>query len=649
MVLALARPEVNELLSKLGAWRGVQEIRLKDLSRRAGERLVRQVLGDGVGAETVERLVDRADGNAFYLEELIRAVAEGKGEALPETVLAMVEMRLSRLDAAARRALRAASVFGEACWAGGVAALLGGATHAMFVSEWLTRLSEQEVLVARTESRFPGEREFAFRHALLREGAYAMLTEADRTLGHKVAGQWLDEHGETDRMVLAGHFERGAEPARAAAAYLSAAEQAIASGDAAVTAARARRGLACAGSGDVRAGLLGVLCEALTWTPQTWHTTIPYAEEVMRISPRGSLRWAQGAFAKIGATFIAGRYDELLATGQTLQATEPCEEALRPFTLALMAVTSVFDLRGRVREGTACMNRLAYVLNSFERPMPLASMWWNAMSAQRKAHANEDPWGALQCANASLSLAKSLNYDLLVSSSQLVQGLNLWFLGVSREAARVLSGLSPIVDTGVAVVCALRRFSLAWLRADEGAFDEARLLATELRDFGREHHLPLDEGRGRWVLAEVLRRAGDTDGAEREVEAARVLLGAASPLDYPGVLATLAALRLAQGRAADALAVAEEALSRNRAQGGACGMFRGAWVRLVHAEALHAAGAPAAARDAIAAAREHLLAIAPSIHDPGTRKSFLEDVPENARTFALARAWLAEPASSAVT
>ena len=103
----------------------VQQLRLKELGRKACERLVRQVLGDTVGSDTMERLVKQADGNAFYLEELIRAVAEGKDAALPETVLAMVETRLAKLPSKARRVLRAASVFGAVCWDGAVATLLG--------------------------------------------------------------------------------------------------------------------------------------------------------------------------------------------------------------------------------------------------------------------------------------------------------------------------------------------------------------------------------------------------------------------------------------------------------------------------------------------------------------------------------------------
>jgi hypothetical protein len=138
----------------------------------------------------------------------------------------------------------------------------------------------------------------------------------------------------------------------------------------------------------------------------------------------------------------------------------------------------------------------------------------------------------------------------------------------------------------------------------------------------------------------VLRRVGDLEGAEREIQAA---LGMAMPLEHPGVLGTLSALRLAQGRAQEALAAAEEALTRETTIGG-CGMFRGAFVRLAHAEALHATGAYDAARHAIAKARARLLTIADKIADPDYRTSFLEHVPENARTLALASAWLGDPA-----
>ena len=93
--------------------RDLQEIRLGALTRRSSERLVRQILGDDADDATVARLLERAEGNAFYLEELVRAAAAGKGAELPETVLAMVQARLEGLETEARRLLRAGSVFGQ--------------------------------------------------------------------------------------------------------------------------------------------------------------------------------------------------------------------------------------------------------------------------------------------------------------------------------------------------------------------------------------------------------------------------------------------------------------------------------------------------------------------------------------------------------
>ena len=67
---------------------------------------------------------------------------------------------------------------------------------------------------------------------------------------------------------------------------------------------------------------------------------------------------------------------------------------------------------------------------------------------------------------------------------------------------------------------------------------------------------------------------------------------------------------------------------------------RGTLIQLVHAEVLEASGEPAAAREALREARDDLQVKAGRIDDPDVRRRFLEDVPENARTLALAREWL---------
>jgi eukaryotic-like serine/threonine-protein kinase len=263
-VLALARPEVHDVIPRLWADCALQELSLRKLPGKAAERLAQLVLGERAGAETIEGVVQRAEGNAFYLEELIRATAKDKKADLPETVIAMVQSRLGVLADEDRRILRAASVFGETFWAGGVAALLGDAgARTKSVTDRLGALVEQEFFIQRKGTRLPEEREYAFRHALVREGAYAMLTDQDRVLGHRLAGAWLEAQGERDAGGLAEHFEKGGDEGRAGHHYLRAARQAHAAGDSTTAIAFARRGLACGVPDELRTALLEALCETI--------------------------------------------------------------------------------------------------------------------------------------------------------------------------------------------------------------------------------------------------------------------------------------------------------------------------------------------------------------------------------------------------
>jgi tetratricopeptide (TPR) repeat protein len=307
--------------------------------------------------------------------------------------------------------------------------------------------------------------------------------------------------------------------------------------------------------------------------------------------------------------------------------------------LLLLNGVCILDSFGQVAEGTALEERFLAVVRSKGDRDPIARLWWNLDIGLRGSYAHEDPWSGLQHSDAIQSIFDAIGGERVYLNLHLFRGMNLWYLGAFEAAERSLQGIAA-ADESLGVASSLRRFHLSWLLADRGALDEARALASRLSEHGHALHLPLEEWRGRWVLAEVLRRMGDLEGAEREIQTA---LGLAVPLEHPGALGTLSALRLAQGRAEEALAAAEDAVARCKTMGG-CGMFRGAFVRLAHAEALHATGAHDAARAAIAEARTRLLAIAGKIPDPEYRKSFLEDVPENARTLALARAWLGETA-----
>ncbi|HWO26593.1 MAG TPA: protein kinase, partial [Kofleriaceae bacterium] len=527
MVLALARPEVFDVFPKLWAERQhVQEIRLKELGKKAGERLVRQVLGDRVGSDTSERLVRQADGNAFYLEELIRAAAEDNSGALPQTVLAMVESRLGQLPLEARAVLRAASVFGEVCWQTGVTILLGDAMAPEAVGDWLARLVDQEVLALRPASRFPGERELVFRHALFREGAYATLTDEDRRSGHRLAGDWLEQHGETEPMVLAGHFERGGDPARAARCYLRAAEQAFHALDLPATLTRVALGLGCEPPPEVRFALLGLRCEVFIQDLQHLGVVMAAAEELIRDAPRGSTPWAQALAAFYQGAAITGRIPELLAAVELLRGVEPAHEAAGRVAFACVIAIGVLDLVGLVAASIELEALFFTTVHPTRGGDPLARYWWNTTLAHRCSHAHDDPWAALQRAEENLAIFDVIGGERTFLVAHLFRGTNLAYLGAFEPAARALESVAP-GDATLGLATSQRKLTLAWLRADlgtPGALDAAREIAQSLRDQGRAHQVAIEEGRGRWVLAEVLRRMGDLDEAEREIAPALGML-----------------------------------------------------------------------------------------------------------------------------
>jgi hypothetical protein len=231
LVLALARPEVHAAFPKLWHGQKLQEIALRGLSRKACERLILEVLGKDVPAAVVDRALEQSAGNALFLEELIRSIAEGKGDEQPETVVAMLQARIGRLSTGLQHALLAASVFGRSFWSGGVTRVLGLPWAPAEVAASLSELVEAELVQACPVSRLQGEKEHAFRHTLVRDAAYGLLTAGDLATGHRLAGEFLEAAGARDAAVVADHHERGGDRVKAADFYARAAEESLTSGD----------------------------------------------------------------------------------------------------------------------------------------------------------------------------------------------------------------------------------------------------------------------------------------------------------------------------------------------------------------------------------------------------------------------------------
>lgn len=289
LVLALARPEVRGLFPRLWVDHAPVEVHLAELDRTASETFVRAVARADLDEPARRRVVERAGGNPFFLEELVRSAIGGDDQEAPPTVLAMLQSRLERLPPPLRRVLRAASVFGTTFWRGGVEALLGVATSDdAALGTQLGELEARELVIRREHGAFRDE--YVFRHALVREAAYATVTEEDRVWAHRAAAIWLERAGETDPMTLAEQFARGGDP-RAGLWYVRAAKQALAANDLAGVFACAEAGRA---PGTCRKEDVGILC-MLQAEAHRWRGEMVQAEacalEALRILPRGTAGW----------------------------------------------------------------------------------------------------------------------------------------------------------------------------------------------------------------------------------------------------------------------------------------------------------------------------------------------------------------------
>ena len=144
--------------------------------------------GRSLDAAVLNGIITRAEGNAYYAEELLAASADrrGDGQVLPAGLAALLLNRIERVSDAAQRVLRAAAVAGRRADDELVRAASG-----LPVPEYEDAVREavaQQLLVP------DGPDGYVFRHALLREAVYGDLLPGERTRLHGVlAGLLADE------------------------------------------------------------------------------------------------------------------------------------------------------------------------------------------------------------------------------------------------------------------------------------------------------------------------------------------------------------------------------------------------------------------------------------------------------------------------
>jgi predicted ATPase len=290
--------------------RRVDRLALSPLGARASAELVRAVLGGAVKDDAVAHIVERAGGNALFLEQLVRAYAEGTGDTTPASVLAMLQARFDALPAEQRRILRAASIFGRSFWREGVHALLGMLAPEPALGGWLRELADRELVIRSRAEGAAGLERWIFRHDLLRDAAFAGLPEDERVLGHRLAARWLEEAGVGDAPTLAAHFQAGGVPARAAPRWVEAAEAALQANDLEAAGEHVERAISCGAVGADFGLARSIEAEICRFAGET-ERGVTAGREAVRLLPVESVRWYTALGILSSMLGRLGRTDEL--------------------------------------------------------------------------------------------------------------------------------------------------------------------------------------------------------------------------------------------------------------------------------------------------------------------------------------------------
>src|SRR5271166_3171797 len=188
LVLISYRPQYRGALSRVP---GAQSIALAPLSDSETAALVTELLGsDSSVGGLATMIVERAAGNPFFVEEMVRELAErgvlrgnrsayvstaGAAEvSVPATVQATIAARIDRLDPAAKRTLSAAAVIGSRFDLGLLETLgIEPIVEDLVVTELVDQV------------RFTRGPEYVFHHPLIRTVAYEAQLKSDRAELHR--------------------------------------------------------------------------------------------------------------------------------------------------------------------------------------------------------------------------------------------------------------------------------------------------------------------------------------------------------------------------------------------------------------------------------------------------------------------------------
>ena len=650
LLLCLTRPSLFERRPDLREpTRQSQRIDLFPLDKTVSGQLAAELLKrlPDVPDTLRDLLIGRADGNPFYMEELVKmlidrgALKAGAeawslnpdqiiGDAVPPTLIGILQARLDGLPVAERTALQEASVVGMVFWEEALAALDARSPRA------LPELVRRELALPHVDTSLDGVHEYGFKHQILHEVTYDTLLKRSRRTLHARAAAWFAGLTGVRAAGFLGaaawHYERGGEPERASEYYARAAEEAR------------RRYAHEATLNNVAHALRLIDVDDDATLALRWRLLDARERTYELLGRRPEQRADLDALAQLAdgladdrrraevatrRSLLAGRSGDILgqenAAREGLTLAEQCDDT--PLRLnAMRLLADALARRGDLAAGEAMARKGLDEARVLRLPGP-ESRFLNALSVI--ANQRNDTVMALATSQQATALRRALG-DRRNEAIGLASLGTVWLdLGNFAQARSDLDeSLRLLRAMGDRALEPMSTAHLSLLALWEGDAAAARAHAVDALEIATEVQAQAFQLFALWCLGNAELVLGQLDAADAAyVRALDMARSTKSPQEHDAS-AGLARVALARGDVAAATRVLQPVLAARDAGGSLDGTLGVTAIEFACWQVLDRSGDPRAL-PLLAQAHEALQARAAELNDPALRHSFLQRVPPN--------------------
>ena len=368
-------PQMVEWLSHVQHAEGAEQVALERLDRNGTASLMATLLGGPAPAALVDSVHRRAEGNPFFTEQLVAAMARTDDLStmqLPQRLADFLRGRVRNATTEGARLLEVLALAARPLRVDALVAVTG-------LDEQVGRRTLRSLVESALVEVGPGD-EVRTRHALLNEAVLRELPSTDRTAMHRrLAAALAAEHGDALAAEVAGHWHEGGDRVEELRWTEKAADAAWSVGAYAEAADLLHRVLVLTdeiadGAQLTRAGLVDLWCRAVRAYELAGHTD--RSDELAVTAFERFRDWPEPRQrAKLTILFshlqvLSGEVDrgEALVRGvvEDLELLPPCEE----YADALLLHASLFVWQGESRRAVPILERAVAVTEQLRPPAP---------------------------------------------------------------------------------------------------------------------------------------------------------------------------------------------------------------------------------------------------------------------------------------